>query len=251
MRRSSPSQARSAAAPGTSRPRSGRPIRSAGIRVAAGSPQAAPRRRRPVRHRLVHPQHRSGQRPVRPPGSRVIPRPHLDRRPADPVPSLDAAGDGTGSAGRRSRCGRGMTRLPGGPTARWPARRCGWTRRWRTWWRSACRCPTAVTAATRVPADLIGCPWLGGCAPGAAADLTWLGDDLRTRATWIAGRQVYAGPSPVPGCTGYPSRCTLCWAAWARGRITMRSTLKCAGLVTAQVTASATSSAVSGSATPA
>ena len=24
--------------------------------------------------------------------------------------------------------------------------------------------------------------------------LTWLGDDLRTRATWIAGRQVFAGP---------------------------------------------------------
>jgi N-acetylglucosamine-6-phosphate deacetylase len=54
--------------------------------------------------------------------------------------------------------------------------------------------PAAVTAATRVPADLIGCPWLGRLAPGAAADLTWLGDDLRTRATWIAGRQVYAGP---------------------------------------------------------
>ena len=54
--------------------------------------------------------------------------------------------------------------------------------------------PTAVTAATRVPADLIGCPWLGRLAPGAAADLAWLGDDLRTRATWIAGRQVFAGP---------------------------------------------------------
>ena len=54
--------------------------------------------------------------------------------------------------------------------------------------------PTAVTAATRVPADLIGCPWLGRLAPGAAADLVWLGDDLRTRATWIAGRQVFAGP---------------------------------------------------------
>ena len=54
--------------------------------------------------------------------------------------------------------------------------------------------PTAVTAATRVPADLIGCPELGRLAPGAAADLTWLGDDLRTRATWIAGRQVFSGP---------------------------------------------------------
>jgi N-acetylglucosamine-6-phosphate deacetylase len=56
---------------------------------------------------------------------------------------------------------------------------------------------TAVTAATRVPADLIGCPWLGRLAPGAAADLAWLGDDLRTRAAWIAGRQVYAGPLPA------------------------------------------------------
>jgi N-acetylglucosamine-6-phosphate deacetylase len=54
--------------------------------------------------------------------------------------------------------------------------------------------PIAVTAATRVPADLIGCPRLGRLAPGAAADLAWLGDDLLTRATWIAGRQVFAGP---------------------------------------------------------
>jgi N-acetylglucosamine-6-phosphate deacetylase len=53
--------------------------------------------------------------------------------------------------------------------------------------------PTAVIAATRVPADLIGCPWLGRLAPRAAADLVWLGDDLRTRATWIAGSQVF-GP---------------------------------------------------------
>jgi N-acetylglucosamine-6-phosphate deacetylase len=54
--------------------------------------------------------------------------------------------------------------------------------------------PAAVTAATRIPADLIGCPWLGRLTPGAAADLAWLGDDLRTRATWIAGRQVFAAP---------------------------------------------------------
>jgi N-acetylglucosamine-6-phosphate deacetylase len=51
----------------------------------------------------------------------------------------------------------------------------------------------AVAAATRVPADLIGRPDLGRLAPGAAADLVWLGDDLRTRATWVAGEQVYAG----------------------------------------------------------
>jgi len=46
---------------------------------------------------------------------------------------------------------------------------------------------TAVTAATRVPADLIGRPDLGRLTPGAAADLVWLGEDLRTRATWIGG----------------------------------------------------------------
>jgi N-acetylglucosamine-6-phosphate deacetylase len=49
----------------------------------------------------------------------------------------------------------------------------------------------AVAAATRIPADLIGRPDLGRLAPGAAADLAWLGDDLRARATWVAGAQVY------------------------------------------------------------
>ncbi|MGE5290373.1 MAG: N-acetylglucosamine-6-phosphate deacetylase [Micromonosporaceae bacterium] len=53
---------------------------------------------------------------------------------------------------------------------------------------------TAVTAATRIPADLIGRPDLGRIAPGAAADLAWLGDDLRTRTTWVAGDIVY----PIP-----------------------------------------------------
>ena len=51
--------------------------------------------------------------------------------------------------------------------------------------------PAAVAAATRIPADLIGRPDLGRIAAGAAADLVWLGPDLRTRATWIAGRLVY------------------------------------------------------------
>lgn len=51
----------------------------------------------------------------------------------------------------------------------------------------------AVAAATRIPADLIGRPDLGRIAPGAAADLTWLSDDLRTMATWVGGRQVF-GP---------------------------------------------------------
>jgi N-acetylglucosamine-6-phosphate deacetylase len=56
----------------------------------------------------------------------------------------------------------------------------------------------AVAAATRVPADLIGRPDLGRLTPGAAADLAWLGDDLRARAAWVAGEQVYlAGPGPA------------------------------------------------------
>ena len=58
--------------------------------------------------------------------------------------------------------------------------------------------PAAVAAATRIPADLIGRPDLGRLAPGAAADLVWLGDDLRTRATWVAGERVFpAGPVPA------------------------------------------------------
>jgi N-acetylglucosamine-6-phosphate deacetylase len=52
----------------------------------------------------------------------------------------------------------------------------------------------AVAAASRIPADLIGRPDLGRIGRGAAADLAWLSDDLRTVATWIAGEQVY-GPT--------------------------------------------------------
>lgn len=52
--------------------------------------------------------------------------------------------------------------------------------------------PDAVAAASRVPADLIGRPDLGRVAPGSAADLVWLDDDLRTRATWVNGDMVYS-----------------------------------------------------------
>jgi N-acetylglucosamine-6-phosphate deacetylase len=51
--------------------------------------------------------------------------------------------------------------------------------------------PEAVAAASRIPADLVDRPDLGRIAPGAAADLVWLGDDLRTKATWIGGVRVY------------------------------------------------------------
>jgi N-acetylglucosamine-6-phosphate deacetylase len=58
---------------------------------------------------------------------------------------------------------------------------------------------TALHAATRLPADLIGRPELGRIAPGTAADLVWLSDDLRARATWVAGELVYGDVSgPVP-----------------------------------------------------
>jgi N-acetylglucosamine-6-phosphate deacetylase len=51
--------------------------------------------------------------------------------------------------------------------------------------------PEAVAAASRIPADLIGRPDLGRLAAGAAADLTWLGDDLRAQAVWVAGELAY------------------------------------------------------------
>jgi N-acetylglucosamine-6-phosphate deacetylase len=59
---------------------------------------------------------------------------------------------------------------------------------------------SAVDAATRLPADVIGRPDLGRIAPGATADLVWLGDDLTARATWLGGRLAYGQlPSAVDG----------------------------------------------------
>lgn len=54
--------------------------------------------------------------------------------------------------------------------------------------------PDAVAAASRVPANLVGRKDIGRIAPGAAADLAWLGEDLRTKATWIGGERVYPPP---------------------------------------------------------
>jgi N-acetylglucosamine-6-phosphate deacetylase len=50
--------------------------------------------------------------------------------------------------------------------------------------------PDVIAAATRIPADLAGRRDLGRIVPGAAADLVWLGDDLRAKATWLSGEQV-------------------------------------------------------------
>lgn len=63
----------------------------------------------------------------------------------------------------------------------------------------------AVAAATRVPADLIGRPDLGRIAPGSAADMAWLGDDLRAQATWVAGELAHSGAGPhSPGSIHAP-----------------------------------------------
>ncbi|HEY3733768.1 MAG TPA: N-acetylglucosamine-6-phosphate deacetylase [Streptosporangiaceae bacterium] len=64
--------------------------------------------------------------------------------------------------------------------------------------------PDAVAAASRIPADLIGRPDLGRIAPGAAADLTWLDDDLRTQAAWVGGDMVYSaiGSGARPAAEG-------------------------------------------------
>lgn len=56
---------------------------------------------------------------------------------------------------------------------------------------------TAVAAATRVPANLLGRSDLGRIAPGSTADMTWLSGDLRTRATWVGGELAY-GAEALP-----------------------------------------------------
>jgi N-acetylglucosamine-6-phosphate deacetylase len=53
--------------------------------------------------------------------------------------------------------------------------------------------PAAVTAATRVPADLAGRPDLGRLHPGALADVAVLDDRLAVRETFIAGTRVHTG----------------------------------------------------------
>lgn len=51
---------------------------------------------------------------------------------------------------------------------------------------------TAVNAATRVPAAALGRCHLGTLTPRAAADLTWLGDDLLARRTWVGGQLAWS-----------------------------------------------------------
>ena len=49
----------------------------------------------------------------------------------------------------------------------------------------------AIEAASRVPADLLGRGDLGRIEPGAVADLVWLDDGFRARATWVGGELVH------------------------------------------------------------
>jgi len=59
---------------------------------------------------------------------------------------------------------------------------------------------SAVDAASRLPADILGRPDLGRIEAGATADLVWLGDDLSARATWLAGRLAFGRlPGTVDG----------------------------------------------------
>lgn len=64
---------------------------------------------------------------------------------------------------------------------------------------------SAVNAATRVPAQALGRRDLGTLAPGAAADLTWLGGDLMARKTWVAGRLAWSRDQEHAESAGAPS----------------------------------------------
>ncbi len=137
-----------------------------------------------------------------PPGEYQLGGEPITLPPGDGVPPHRADGGLAGSALRMDRAVANMVRVlalagspavlargggsPGLPASRPPGEDT-----------PASRLPAPATlagvvaAASRVPADLIGRPDLGRLAPGAAADLVWLDDDLRAAATWIDGERVY------------------------------------------------------------
>ena len=51
--------------------------------------------------------------------------------------------------------------------------------------------PTAVDAATRIPATALGRDDLGKIEPGAPADLVWLGTEYLAMRTWVGGQVVW------------------------------------------------------------
>ncbi len=57
---------------------------------------------------------------------------------------------------------------------------------------------SALTAATRVPADAIGRHDLGRLTAGAPADLVWLDEDWQAASTWIRGERVHFDPERAP-----------------------------------------------------
>jgi len=64
---------------------------------------------------------------------------------------------------------------------------------------------SAINSATQIPAYAVGRSDLGLLAPGAPADLTWLGEDLMARMTWLGGEIAWSGDredasSAVPAC---------------------------------------------------
>jgi N-acetylglucosamine-6-phosphate deacetylase len=52
---------------------------------------------------------------------------------------------------------------------------------------------SAINSATQIPAYAVGRSDLGLLAPGAPADLAWLGDDLLARTTWVGGQIAWSG----------------------------------------------------------
>lgn len=58
---------------------------------------------------------------------------------------------------------------------------------------------TAVEAATRVPAAAVGRDDMGTIDAGMTADLVWLDDDLRARATWVGGALVWSRDGAARG----------------------------------------------------
>lgn len=52
---------------------------------------------------------------------------------------------------------------------------------------------SAINSATQIPAHAVGRSDLGLLAPGAPADLVWLGEDLMARTTWVGGQIAWSG----------------------------------------------------------
>lgn len=63
---------------------------------------------------------------------------------------------------------------------------------------------TALTSATRIPADALGRADIGRLRAGARADLVWLDREWRAAATWIGGRLVHVDRQRARTAAGLP-----------------------------------------------